>query len=191
MRSARTSRIAGLPSSRTENICSVIGGASAWVSLVPHQDGTLFITTDGSTFDTVLAVFVRSPVDGSLVQVENGCNNDNGTNLTSAVSITVSANATNFVLVDGRNGARGVLKLNYSLVTPSALTSLGLASTGGYGMRVNGFPGMRFSIERSDDLGAWNTLVITTSPTAVFDFTDTTATTNSSSHFYRALMIPY
>jgi hypothetical protein len=172
--------------SRTENICGVIGGASAWVSLTPHQSGTLFINTAGSTFPTVMAVFKRSPVDGTLQQVD--CNV--GTNFVSAVAVPVQAEGTNFVLVDGVNGARGVLKLNYSLVAPSALTALGVTLTGESSLRVTGYSGMRFSIERSQNLSSWTPLIITNSATGVFDFTDKTAT-NSRSFFYRASMIPF
>jgi hypothetical protein len=83
-----------------------------------------------------------------------------------------------------------VLKLNYSLITPSALTALGVTLTGGSSLRVTGYPGMRFSIERSANLGSWSPLIITNSATGVFDFTDKGAT-NSSSFFYRASMIPF
>src|SRR5262249_36815818 len=52
-----------------EPICGVTGGASEWISFVALENGTLFLNTDGSSYDTVMAVFRRSGVNGMLQQV--------------------------------------------------------------------------------------------------------------------------
>jgi hypothetical protein len=175
--------------SRQENICSVIGGASAWLSIVPTTNGTLHVDTRGSSYDTVMAIFVRSPTNALVLQLVD-CNNNESTNLTtSALEVPVAAGVTNFVLVDGVNGARGTLRLNYSLIIPSSLIPLGVTAEGFFRMQVVGRPGMRFTIESSSNLVDWLPVLTSTSQTATFEFTDTRA---ASVHgpFYRALMLP-
>jgi hypothetical protein len=174
--------------SRLESICGVIGGASAWLSIVPTTNGVLFVNTYGSSYDTVLAVFIRSPTNASTLQLRE-CNNNDSTNLTSALSVPAIAGQTNFVLVDGVNGTRGTLKLNYSLVTPATLVPMGVAGEGAYRFQIIGRPGMRFTIQRCATFGNWLPILTTTSETAVFEFTDTDSTP-SDGRFYRVLMLP-
>jgi len=174
--------------SRLESICGVIGGASAWLSIVPTTNGVLSVNTHGSAYDTVMAIFIRSPTNALVLQLRD-CNNNDGTNLTSAVNVPVVAGQTNFVLVDGVGGTRGTLKLNYSLVTPSTLVPVGVTEEGAYRFQIIGHPGMRFTIQRCTTLTDWSPILTTTSETAVFEFTDTDAAP-SGGRFYRVLMLP-
>ena len=87
------------------------------------------------------------------------------------------------------NSATGILQLNYSLVTATTLTSLGVTGQGAYSLRVNGHAAMRFTIQKSTDFVNWTSILTTNSSTAIFNFTDPNSSTNVR-HYYRALMLP-
>jgi hypothetical protein len=173
----------------TEVICGVIGGASEWLTFVPQSSGTLYLTTDGSTFDTVMAVFTRSPTNPAVL-VPVACDNNSGSNhLTSAVTFPVAAGQTNYVDVDGVNGVTGVLQLNYSLVTSASLKFLGQTAQGAPHFQVLGHAGMHFTIQASTNLANWVPLLTTNSPTATFDYVDATVPAPAQ-RYYRALLLP-
>ena len=140
-------------------VCGVLGGASEWISFVAAQDGTLVLNTDGSSYDTVMAVFKRFP--GSSAWVEVACDNTNGLDrLDSALSVPVEAGKTNLIVVDGVRSAKGTLKLNYSLVTPAQLASLGFTVQREHRLRYTGRPTSKFSIQVSGNFATWTTLTL-------------------------------
>lgn len=180
---------AGAGATPTETICGVIGGASEWIAFVPQSSGTMYLNTDGSSYDTVMAVFKRS-LTNSAVLVQLACDNNSGANhLTSAMSFPVTAGVTNYVDVDGVNGATGTLQFNYSLVTSATMKSLGLNTHGSPHLQVNGRPGMHFAIQASTDLRHWVSLLTTNSAAASFDYVDPAAPVQPR-RFYRALLLP-
>jgi hypothetical protein len=105
------------------NHCGVAGGASSWFLYQAPRTGTMLIDTEGSTFDTVLAVYTGPGTDfASLVSV--ACDNDSGSNgKWSKVMFTATAGMTYYVVVDGVNGATGTVKLNYVLGDPPAIVT--------------------------------------------------------------------
>lgn len=170
-------------------ICGVPGGASQWVTFVAQESGLLYLNTDGSSYNTVMAVYRRSPANPAVLQ-QMVCDNNSGLDgRDSALSLRVQAGSTNFVVVDGVNGATGTLRLNYSLVTGSTLIAMGNTSEGHPHLRVTGRPAMRFSLEVSADGSSWTTLVTTNSLTGIADYLDTRPT-DQPKRFYRALMLP-
>lgn len=84
------------------------GGRSLWWSWTAPDSGNLLLSTSGSTFDTVLAVYTGSSV-GALTTV--GFNDDGGANRTSALTVAVSKGTTYQIAVDGYNGANGRVQL--------------------------------------------------------------------------------
>jgi hypothetical protein len=171
-----------------EPICGVVGGASEWISFIPEETGHLLLNTDGSTYDTVMAVFVRSATNSTVLQLV-GCDNDSGTNgQTSSLSVPVQAGQTNFIVIDGVNGATGILQLNYSLATTTVLTPLGFTPQG-FKLRVTGRPDLHFTIQASTNLIKWTSLLTTNAPSGVFEFVDTNSA-SSSRRNYRALLLP-
>jgi hypothetical protein len=107
------------------NACGVVGGASYWFCYVPPEDGLCSMTTAGSTFDTLLGVYVddgRNLGYASLVQV--ACNNNSSNSLTSAVLFNVKGGTNYFIMVDGVNGAVGTVNLNYSLNALPKISSI-------------------------------------------------------------------
>jgi len=180
---------AGSATSPGEIICGVIGGASEWISLVAEETGNVLLNTDGSSYDTVVAVFRRSPTNSTILQLI-ACDNNNGTNgLSSSLSFPVVAGQTNYIDVDGVNGATGILQLNYSLATSTILKSTGVTPQGEKKLQVLGRANMHFSLQASTNLTTWTTLITTNCPEAVFDYIDTDSI-SIPKRYYRALLLP-
>lgn len=81
-------------------------GNSVWWAWTPTKSGTATIDTNGSSFDTVLAVYRG----GNLATLTELAHDDDvsATNVTSKVSFTVVQGTTYYIAVDGFNGgARG------------------------------------------------------------------------------------
>ncbi len=99
--------------------CGVAGGPTYWFSYQPPDNGILSLNTDGSSYDTVLAVYTsdNTPL-GYADLVAVACDNNSGSNsLTSRLEFVAEKSRTYYIVIDGVNGARGTARLNYSLVT--------------------------------------------------------------------------
>ncbi len=108
------------------NACGVVGGASYWFSYQPPEDGTFFLNTDGSGYDTVLGVYRddgRNLGYASLIPL--ACDDNCGANhLTSSLHLPVSAGTYYYIMVDGVNGAYGLTYLNYALDSLPGITAI-------------------------------------------------------------------
>jgi len=172
-----------------EPICGVLGGASEWITFVAEESGRLYLNTDGSSYDTVMAIFRRNPTNSALLQ-ELACDNNGGFDRRdSSTNVLVQAGQTNFIVVDGVNGASGTLRLNFSLVTPSRLRSMGFTPQRAHILQLSTHSGARFSIQCSTNLVNWSTLLTTNAPLSLYEFIDN-ASTREPRRFYRALMLP-
>ena len=79
--------------------------ASVWYSWTAPSDGSLTLSTQGSSFDTLLAVYTGSSVSGLTVR---GSNDDVAGGTTwSRVSVAAQAGVTYRIAVDGYGGASG------------------------------------------------------------------------------------
>jgi hypothetical protein len=87
------------------------GGASVWWRWTAPGSGTVTLTTTGSTFDTLLAVYTGSSVSALTRIVEN---DDAAGLLTSSVTFSAVSGTTYYFAVDGYNGATGSISLNLS-----------------------------------------------------------------------------
>ncbi len=108
--------------------CGVPGGASQWFAFQAETAGVLALNTDGSTFDTVLAVYTGPDADfASLTPLV--CDNDSGTNgLTSSLHFTTTEGTTYYVAADGVNGASGTVLLNYTTLGETQQPSITITS---------------------------------------------------------------
>lgn len=101
------------------NHCGIVGGASYWFIYQPPTSGWLELDTNGSTFDTLLAVYTDGGSGSgydSLLSV--ACDNNSGTDhRDSALVAEVEGGRLYFIVVDGVYGARGTVRLNYLLNT--------------------------------------------------------------------------
>jgi len=80
-------------------------GNGVWYEFTPESDGAILIDTDGSSFDTGIAVF--SGDCGNLNEVS--CDDDAGDKLTSQIIYTVDSGTTYYILAGGFKGDSGSL----------------------------------------------------------------------------------
>ena len=92
------------------------GGASVWYSWTAPFDGIATFNTTGSSFDTLLGVYVGTSVN-SLTTVAQ--DNNSGGNLTSKVTFNAPAGTKFYISVDGSNGVQGNIALNWTMSFPS------------------------------------------------------------------------
>lgn len=90
------------------NHSDATGGGSLWWKWTAPANGTLSLTTTGSTFDTLLAVYTGGAV-GALTRISS--DDDSGGDYTSALTTNVVAGATYAIAVDGYAGASGRVRL--------------------------------------------------------------------------------
>src|SRR5262249_28606657 len=152
------------------NHCGIIGGGSEWFAILAETNGAMTINTDGSTFDTVLAVYTGPGTDfASLVSV--ACDNNSGLDgLDSKVAFTPIGGVTYFVVVDGVGGATGLTQMHYFLRVPVYLSATTMTNAN-CRFHVTGTPSVNTAIYGSSNLTTW-TLLFTNTPTlGFFDFT--------------------
>ena len=89
------------------NHASVRGGKSVWWRFTAPADGRVVLSTQGSTFDTLLGVY-RGGAVGSLARVASS---DDYAGSSSRVSFAVASGVTYSVAVDGYSGASGAVTL--------------------------------------------------------------------------------
>jgi hypothetical protein len=167
------------------NHCGIPGGASYWFSYAPPASGELYLNTDGSSYDTVLAVYsATGPTYADLVP--EACDNNSGTNgRTSSLHFTATGGVNYYVVVDGVNAATGTVRLNYKLLVPLLISNA--AMTNSFAFRVTATPSYPFTIQRSSNLQSWSSILTTSSVSGSYNYLDTNAV---SRRFYRALQTP-
>lgn len=107
------------------NACGVVGGSSYWFTYKPPTNGVAIFNTSGSTYNTVLGIYVddgRNLGYSSLVSVN--CDDDYGTNKWSYVSWKASAKTNYFIMLDGVGGATGTAYLNYGLDAAPSISTI-------------------------------------------------------------------
>jgi hypothetical protein len=75
----------------------ITGHGSVWMKWIAPNDGTVTFNTQGSGYDTLLAVYTGSTLS-NLIEVAS--NNDYDTNTYSRVDFTVSANTEYYIVID-------------------------------------------------------------------------------------------
>ncbi len=90
------------------------GGRSIWYSWIAPSSGIGRFTTQGSAFDTLLAVYTNSTVSGTNLLCAN---DDHGGLLTSLVSFAAVAGNEYQIALDGYAGGNGRVVLGWSLET--------------------------------------------------------------------------
>jgi hypothetical protein len=93
------------------------GSRSVWLRWIPASSGVATLSTLGSNFDTLLAVYTGDAVD-ALTSV--AADDDSGSFLTSTVTFSVVAGVEYRIVVDGFGGAAGNIILAWDL-EPSAV----------------------------------------------------------------------
>ena len=103
---------AGEPSHDPPDSSSLSPSHTVWYQWQPPSTGTTTITTAGSEFDTILAVYTGTSV-GALTRIVFSDDVQSGT-LTSSVMFSANAGTTYKIAVDGWGGDAGGIKLNWN-----------------------------------------------------------------------------
>ncbi|MCX6953909.1 MAG: S8 family serine peptidase, partial [Verrucomicrobia bacterium] len=122
------------------------GGTSLWWEWTPSTTASVRLTTTGSAYDTLLAVYTGSALNALTLVAAN---DNDGTALTSRIDFTAQKGVTYQICVDGRNGASGLTLLNLGTVptndafaSPAVLSgpSTGVTATNANCTRETGEP---------------------------------------------------
>ena len=104
--------------------CGRAGGASYWFAYQAPEAGTLHLDTEGSRFDTLLAVYTyQSPLLDYSGLIPVTCDDHGATaGLPSRLEVPVAVGEHYVIQLDGVDGARGVACLNYRLAPAAGPT---------------------------------------------------------------------
>jgi Lysyl oxidase len=163
------------------------GTNSVWFCGQVPSSGLLRFDTEGSNFDTLLAVYTGSRIT-NLVLVAS--DNDSGTNKTSRLYFQAEAGTNYWVAVDGVEGQSGFYRLNWGAPGPGPrFHSLRPLPSGGKEIEVWGLIGDRYRIETTGDFGTWTNWMRVTNLTGRLQFLDP-VTNDNPRRFYRAVLVP-
>ena len=96
------------------------GSASIWYRWTAPSDGTLALSTQGSSYDTLLGAYSGSNL-ATLTTL--AANDDSGGGLWSAVTVAVAAGTTVKIALDGYGGIRGSTVLGWNFTQTAAPTA--------------------------------------------------------------------
>jgi hypothetical protein len=119
-------------------VCNQSAGHPGWYTYVTPASGSMVISTAGSTFNTVLGVFV-GPGNSFSTLTNVGCGyttNYKTYGQPSVILSSVPAGQTNYIVVEGANGASGTARLNIALGNPVAVSAPPQSQTVGPGSNV-------------------------------------------------------
>ncbi|MFO1497572.1 MAG: immunoglobulin domain-containing protein [Verrucomicrobiota bacterium] len=171
------------------NHCGVAGGASYWFALRTESDGLLTVSTEGSDFDTVLAVYTLggTRVDSLILMA---CDDNSGLDgLTSLTCFGAKAGTVYHIAVDGVNGTTGTVRLSYALDEPATALPL-IPTQTSFRAQFGGAAGRSYRVQASGDLVRWHSLFTTNLTSAnLFQFIDPNML-RLTYRFYRALPVP-
>ena len=98
------------------NHAGYAGGRSLWWSWTPAASAAVTFDTTGSNFDTLLAIYTGSTVNGLTQVAANDNANNDAVVTTSRVQVNVNAGETYHIAVDGKGGFAGMVLLNIGSV---------------------------------------------------------------------------
>ena len=100
-----------------------IGGHSVWISWLAPGNGLVTLSTAGSTFDTLLAVYTLEPGNGPPQERLEGTASDDdyGGLQTSFLQFGANSNQVYQIAVDGFNGASGDIAFQLNFLSSSSI----------------------------------------------------------------------
>lgn len=165
------------------------GGHSLWYRWTAPVSGPAVISTEGSTFDTLLAVYHGSVLTNLSVDASR----DDLYRNSSVVAFDATVGGEYYIVVDGYQGATGglLLQLNPDQLTPPHIDAITCVPAGEVRLTISGSPSAQYEIQFTTTLGAgaWERLGQVTNFTGTVQFSDLSAK-NGSQRFYRAVLAP-
>lgn len=163
------------------------GGKSVWWSWTAPGNGQFIVSTAGSDFDTLLAVYTGSVVS-SLSSV--AASDDAQSQTRSAALILSAISGTAYqIVVDGYNGDAGNVRLLIRPVMPLYFAQPAKPARGAFQATFAAEPGIRFLIQASTNFANWSTVATVVGQDGALNYLDTQAT-NAPARFYRAVREP-
>lgn len=148
------------------------GGKSVWFSYTPSVDGVLTVSTAGSTFDTLLGMYIGNVVSALTTIAANDDAYPNAPGGFSLINQAVHSNLTYYIAVDGYDGAFGTNVLSYSFV-PAQLVHVTAANLGAGNVQiatVNSLGGRSIQPSTSIDVALNTTVIFTATPAQEYRF---------------------
>jgi hypothetical protein len=128
------------------------GGRSVWIPWQPNITRSYTITTAGSDFDTLLAVYTGD----SLLNLEEVASNDNDGSATwSEVTVEAEAGTTYWIAIDGRDGAAGRISFDINEMSPQPQFLSARLHHQQLELELTGPSDRSYSIEASTNLVQW------------------------------------
>jgi hypothetical protein len=160
-----------------------IGGHSVWWKWVAPASGMARVTTFGSSFDTLLAVYTGSSVS-ALTQI--AANDDSDGLLASAVQFNALRGTTYAIAVDGYAGDQGTIALNLESEPARRLAEFTMTN-GVVRFILSGQAASVFVVQASTNLVDWLSISTNTVPSAGSALIVDTSAATRPHCFYRAL----
>lgn len=136
---------------------SNIGGSSVWWKWMATANGQLSLTTSGSAFDTLLAVYEGVAISALLPVAFN--DNELASGTSSRIFLNAVAGREYQIALDGANGSSGLINLAWTLnTTPAANLSLSL--TGSNSVQLGQSVNYNFTINNLGPQAATNARVV-------------------------------
>jgi hypothetical protein len=148
------------------------GGKSIWFTFTAPTDGVLNLSTEGSDFDTLLAMYTGRMVSNLTPVASNDDAFPSAPGGFSLLNQAVHSNITYSIAVDGYNGASGSNVLGYSFV-PAKLVQLETAIVGLGSVQVatiNQMGGRSIQAGPTVDVATNTMLLLTPAPSPDYQF---------------------
>jgi hypothetical protein len=150
------------------NLAGNPGGKSLWWLWQAPSTGRVTIQTDGSSFDTLLGVFLGSSISNLTLVADN---DDFNGQLAAQVSFMAQAGTNYEIAVDGYDAASGTVVLTI-IVNGSHLGPIALLPNNQVQLRIQGELGATYTIEASSDLRNWTPIASMDNNNGTLQFTD-------------------
>ncbi|MCX8154986.1 MAG: hypothetical protein N3J91_00820 [Verrucomicrobiae bacterium] len=139
---------------------SVVGGGSVWWSWTAPFTGRVIFTTEGSSIDTVLAVFRGVNFNVANLLGQNDFAKEGARY--SRLMLNVTSNTTYNISVEGQYGAQGGVTLKI-LSTNQTISGVTLLTNRQFRLTFPAFPAYNYEILYADDItGPWQSLDLIT-----------------------------
>jgi hypothetical protein len=149
------------------------GGRSVWWTWTALSSGNVTITTAGSTFNTLLAIYTGTSVT-NLAGVAANDNDD--TNVTSKITFAATAGVAYAIAVDGFDGASGNIVLQVKEDAPPIIITAPLRlGDGRFQFTLIAEPGYNYDIQASANLVDWPIIATLPNPSGTITFVDANA----------------
>jgi hypothetical protein len=165
-----------------------LGDTSVWFSWTATTSATVRVSTEGSSFDTLLGVY-SGTVLSNLIEVASSDDIDPTAGiLTSAATFDVKAGEVFQIAVDGYDGAAGQISLQIETIL-TRLSAPHRLADGQFQFTLMGVAGRTYDVEASGNLDLWGPVVRVFNTNGTLVITDPVAR-NIRLRFYRATLLP-